>query len=137
MQWSDIQFNPGDRTLRQFAGLALVIFGAMAGVEWLLRERPTVAAAYAIAAAVIGIPGLISPRIVKPVFVGWSIVAFPIGWVISTVMLLLLYGLVFTPIALVFRITGRDVLDRRRPNAASYWKPKPVARDKRAYFRQS
>ena len=54
-----------------------------------------------------------------------------------TTVLLLLYGLLFTPIALFFRMTGRDVLDRRRPATASYWKPKPAARDKRAYFRQS
>ena len=30
MQWSDIQFDPPRKTLRQFAGLWLVFFGGLA-----------------------------------------------------------------------------------------------------------
>jgi hypothetical protein len=139
MQWSDINFNPTDKTLRQFAGLALVVFGTLSVVEYQLRGRPTLAVAYAAAALLIGLPGLIVPKAVKPVFVGWSVVAFPIGFVVSTVVLLLLYWVVFTPIAVFFRLTGRDVLDRRKPAAAtaSHWKSRPVVVDKRSYFRQS
>jgi len=137
MQWSDINFNPSDRTLRQFAGIALVLFSAMAVIENSVRHRPTLALAYAVAALLVGVPGLLLPRAVKPVFVGWSIVAFPIGFVVSTTVLLVLYWVVFTPLALFFRLSGRDVLERRKPVVASYWKPTPRARDKRAYFHQS
>ncbi len=51
-------------------------------------------------------------------------------------MALLYYGL-FTPVALIFRIMGRDALDRRfEPDAATYWtKRKPVT-DRKQYFRQ-
>lgn len=137
MQWSDIQFNPAEKTLRQFAGIALVLFGGLAVLEAAVRHRPALAIAYGAAALLIGLPGLVRPMLIKPVFVGWSVVAFPIGWLVSTTMLLTLYGLVFTPMALVFRMIGRDVLERRRPHTASYWKPKQMPRDKRAYFRQS
>jgi len=46
------------------------------------------------------------------------------------------YG-VFTPVALVFRLIGRDALSRRRrPDLDSYWQPKPPAAGPRSYFKQ-
>ena len=39
MQWSDIQFDPPRKTLRQFAGLWLVFFGGMAIWQALVRGR--------------------------------------------------------------------------------------------------
>jgi drug/metabolite transporter (DMT)-like permease len=138
VQWSDIQFSPSDRTLRQFAGIFLVVFGTLAVVEATLRHRPQLALVYGVLALVVGSLGLIWPRAIRPVFVAWSVVAFPIGWLVSTVTLgVLFYGL-FTPIGLVFRAFGRDLLARRRtPNVQSYWRPKPAARTSREYFRQS
>jgi hypothetical protein len=44
---------------------------------------------------------------------------------------------VFTPIALGFRLTGRDVLARRRnPAATTYWVPKLPPAGSQSYFRQ-
>ena len=37
MHWSDIQFDPPRKTLRQFAGLWLVFFGGMALWQGLVR----------------------------------------------------------------------------------------------------
>jgi hypothetical protein len=88
-------------------------------------------------ALLIGPLGLVRPRLVKPVYVGWSVLAFPVGWCISTVMLAVLFYGVFTPVGLLFRLVGRDVLARRRPAVTTYWKPKLAARDPREYFWQS
>jgi len=92
---------------------------------------------YGILALAVGSLGLIWPRAVRGLFVAWSVVAFPIGWVVSTAMLGVLFYGVFTPIALAFRAFGRDVLARRRTEVQSYWRPKPAARTSREYFRQS
>lgn len=137
MQWSDIQFSPADRTLRQFAGIFLFVFGALSVVEATVRHRPHLAMVYGILALAVGSLGLIWPRAVRGLFVAWSVVAFPIGWVVSTAMLGVLFYGVFTPIALAFRAFGRDVLARRRTEVQSYWRPKPAARTSREYFRQS
>jgi hypothetical protein len=137
MQWSDIQFSPSDKTLRQFAGLFLVIFGGLAAYEVITAGPSRLAIAYGAAAALVGCAGLIRPSLIKPVFVGWSIVAFPIGFVVSTVILAILYFGLFTPLALAFRAAGRDVLGLRRRDTQSYWQPKAVAADPREYFRQS
>ena len=137
MQWTDIQFNPSEKTLRQFAGLFLIIFGLLAIVEIQFRHRPQMALVYASLAIAVGPLGLFQPRLMRPIWVVWSVVAFPIGWVVSTMFLGLLFYAVFTPIGYVFRVTGRDALALRRADPGTYWKPRPAARDKRQYFRQS
>jgi hypothetical protein len=137
MQWSDITFDPPRRTLRQFAGLSLVIFGGLAGWNYFAKGEVVSSAVLATLALAIGLPGLVRPQLVRPVFVGAMILAFPIGWLVSRVLLaLLFYGLV-TPMGLVFRLTGRDALRlARRPEQTTYWMPKPAPADLRSYFRQ-
>jgi hypothetical protein len=137
LTWSDIQFHPTEKTLRQFAGLFLLIFGALAVYETVWGGSPRLGMGYGVAAALVGGAGLIWPKVIQPVFVGWSIVAFPIGWAVSTLLLGVLFYGIFTPLGLVFRATGRDVLRLRRPATATYWLPKAAAKDPREYFRQS
>ncbi len=63
--------------------------------------------------------------------------AFPIGWVISHVILALVFYGLFTPLALVFRLIGRDALVlRRSPSARGYWQPRPQVTDPRRYLKQ-
>ena len=65
------------------------------------------------------------------------VLAFPIGWTVSQVMLAVMFFGLFTPIGLVFRLIGRDPLHRtRRPELESYWAPKPTPTDLRRYFKQ-
>jgi len=65
------------------------------------------------------------------------VLAFPIGWVISQIMLLLMFYVVLTPVAWIFRLRGRDMLQRKpAPARASYWVPKESPTDLRRYFRQ-
>ena len=50
-------------------------------------------------ALTVGPAGLLFPRAVRPIFVTWLTLAFPIGWVISRLVLMLLYWGVMTPVA--------------------------------------
>jgi hypothetical protein len=81
--------------------------------------------------------GLLRPQWIRPVYVGWTIAAFPIGWTVSHLMLgLMLYGL-FTPVALVFRMLRRDPLRRQKPTSVTtYWQTKLAPTDVSSYFRQ-
>lgn len=137
MQWSDIQFNPSEKTLRQFAGLFLVVFGVLAVIESQLRHRPQFALVYAALALTIGPLGLARPGAIRPLWVAWSVVAFPIGWLVSTVFLAVLFFGVFTPIGFFFRMGGRDTLALKRADVRTYWRAKPAAKNKQQYFRQS
>jgi hypothetical protein len=137
MRWSDIQFDPTTGTLRQFAGLWLVFFGGLGLWEALGRGHSALGAGLLVAAAAIGLPGLVRPGLLRPIYVAWMVLAFPIGWTISLVMIAILYYGLFTPIGLVFRLIGRDALHRtRRPGLETYWAPKPTTTDPRRYFKQ-
>jgi hypothetical protein len=138
MKWSDISFTPSSRKLRQFAGLALVVFGGLAIWNGFIRDHRSIAIAFAALAAVIGPVGLIRPQTIRWVYVGWMAAVFPIGWVISQTILAIMFFGVFTAVSLIFRLLGRDALRRRAErDAVSYWQPKPIPSDVRSYLRQS
>jgi hypothetical protein len=137
MRWSDIQFNPPRTTLRQFAWLWLAFFGGMALWQVLVRANTGLGLALAAFALIVGSLGLTRPEWVRFIYVGWMVLAFPIGWTISQVMLALMFFGLFTPFGLVFRLIGRDPLQRtRRLNQESYWEPKPTPTDLKRYFKQ-
>jgi hypothetical protein len=127
-----------DRTLRQFAALCLCVFGLLFAVTLYGHDgAPTMFGWIALGlAAVVGIPGLIRPSLVRPVFIGATAITRPFGQVINLILLGAVYYLFLTPLAFIFRLKGRDVLNRRRPRFKSYWIPKPRPGDPLRYLRQ-
>jgi hypothetical protein len=138
MRWSDIPSTPSSRTLRQFAGLWIVFFAGFAAWQWFRHERLILALVFLGLALTIGPLGLWKPGAIRPIFVGWMCLVFPIGWVVSHVMLACVFYGLFAPIGLLFRLIGRDALSLRpQPDRESYWTPKPAPGGVRSYFRQS
>src|SRR5688572_8679708 len=109
MRWSELPLKPSVRTLRQFAGLWIAFFGGLAAWHGLAHGETQTGLALAALAFTVGPAGVIWPAVVRPVFIGWLILAFPIGWVVSRVVLVVMFSLI-TPVALVFRMRGRDPL---------------------------
>ena len=137
MQWSDIPLKPSHTVLRQFAALWLVCFLALGASEYFVRHHPLTGLALGASAVLLGLPGLLWPSLLRWIFVVWMMVAFPIGWCLSMLILLLLYFLVLTPVALWFRLRGRDWLARKpAPDQQSFWEPSNTPEDLRRYFRQ-
>jgi hypothetical protein len=137
MQWSDIPFHPPAKTLRQFAGLWLVFFGGLAAWQFFVPGNRTAAAVLGVLAVTVGPLGLAFPDPIRPIYVAWMVLAFPIGWTVSRLILATIYYGLFTPVALAFRLIGRDALNRtRRPAVDSYWSAKPAPANLRSYFRQ-
>ena len=130
-------FAPSDRLLRQFAWLWIAFFGAVAVRQELHYQRHLVAIAVGAIAITVGAVGLVYPRAIRPVFIGWMGLAYPIGWIVSRIILgAIFYGLL-TPVACIFRLIGRDALFLKgRPEAGTYWRPKPRAEDQSQYLRQ-
>jgi hypothetical protein len=135
MQWSDIDFRPPPRTLRQFALLWIAFFGGLAVWE-VARGHAVAGATLGLLAVTVGPLGWLRPEWLRPVYVGWMVLAFPIGWAVSHVALAVLFYLLFAPLGLAFRLVGRDPLRRRRQWVDTYWTEKPAVRDMRRYFQQ-
>jgi Saxitoxin biosynthesis operon protein SxtJ len=137
MRWSDISFDPPRTTLRQFAWLCLACFGGMAAWQTLVKGRIATGLTLAALALILGTLGLTRPEWLRFIYVGWMVLAFPIGWTVSQVMLLLMFFGLFMPFGLVFHLIGRDPLQRtRRGNQESYWQKKPTPTDLKRYFKQ-
>ena len=138
MKWSDIPRNPTDRMLRQFGGLCFLFFGGLALYGAIVKGNITGPLILGLAAIATGILGLTRPRLLAGLFVGWMILVFPIGFVVSRLILLAVFLVVFTPVALVFRLIGRDalVLKKRTGPNATYWMPKSQPSDPARYLKQ-
>ena len=132
-----IEHNPTRRQLTVFRLLWLVLFGVFGGMSWwktgLLAEAGVF---WAIGAALPAL-GLVWPGVLRIVFLGASYATFPIGFVVSYIILAVVYYLVLTPIGLVSRLTGYDPMQRRFDrNAQTYWTPREPEEDTERYFKQ-
>jgi hypothetical protein len=140
-----LDWNPSGRTLRQFGFIALGAFGLLALMAHqeafmfragLGNARMTVTWSLLGVGVVSALFSSVAPRANRPLFVGLSVVAYPIGFVLSHVLLALLFFGLFAPIGFLLKATGKDTLQPRENNAATYWRK---ARRKRAvadYFKQ-
>ena len=82
--------------------------------------------------------GWLAPWFMRLVFLGMSYAAWPIGFVVSHVVLAMVYYLVMTPIGLAMRVFGYDPMTRRGDLAKkSYWVERDSGtRGPDSYFRQ-
>jgi hypothetical protein len=135
MTWSDIPFRPTPRNLRWFAAGCLVFFSWLA-YRFLSGGHQLLGLIFLVLALVTGPLGLAKPGAVRWFYVLWMVLVFPIGWVVSQVMLAVLFYLVLTPAAILFRLRGRDLLARKKPNTVTFWRPKHTPEDVRRYFKQ-
>ena len=66
--------------------------------------------------------GVVAYPVLKPVYIGWMMFAFVLGWINTRLLLGLFYYLVMTPIGLGLRIAGKDLLEKKIDRKAiTYW----------------
>ena len=129
-----INTEPNNRQLRQFGLLCIVLLPAIA---WVWGGSSSTILATALFGAGLGVLGILAPGALKPVFVGLVLISFPIGLIIGELILLMIFVGVFLPMALVFRIIGRDVLQRRMSaDSETFWVPRSAPSNVRRYFQQ-
>ena len=132
-----IEKNPSTRQLLVFGIAWLVFFGSWAAVCW-LRGRHAAAEALWAAAAAVPLAGAASRPVLRYAYLGMSYATYPVGFVVSYVVLALVYFLALTPIGLTMRLLGHDPLSRKfEPGAKSYWKQRGKTKTAESYFNQS
>lgn len=107
--------------MRKFGITMAVVLGLIAGLLfWRGREHWVY---FGGAAAFFLLFGLVLPAVLKPIHKVWMGLALVMGAVMSRVILIVLFFLAITPIALILRLTGKDLLDKKPGRAASsFWK---------------
>lgn len=119
----NLNLSPSEKELKQFA-IGQLIFCLLISL-WLFfyRESQTGPGVIMTISVFLFILSRIYPGLLKYPFLFLSLVAFPIGWVVSHVVLLIVYYLVMTPIGWIMRMAGYDPLERKPDlKVESYWK---------------
>ena len=147
MAFVEIDWKPSEKHLRGFGTACVVAFGAFgAWAMWrhsIFGASLSPASAFRVALAlwalalVCGALRLAAPMWLRPLYVGMMAVSFPIGLVMSHVVVGIVFFGVVTPIALVFRLRGHDPLQRKFDRSATtYWTRRHPVADPARYLRQ-
>ena len=86
---------------------------------WKGRESYTI---LLISGLLLSVLGLVMPIILKPVYWVWMVFAVILGWIMTRVILSLLFYIVITPIGMFSRLFGSKFLDLKWDKSKdSYW----------------
>lgn len=111
-----------------------VLLGALVHYRWHMETLSGVLFGVAIASFVFS---YFSPQAIRPIYWGLMYLTFPIGFVVSHVLVGVIYFLVVTPIGWLIRLIKGDPLHRSLDRtAASYWLARPEEIPTARYFRQ-
>ena len=136
-----LDLNPKPQVLGQFAwiaviGLPLIAFavlrmcGAWSWTHWAFLG----AAGVGVLQLLAWLAGAKAPS--RGIYVVIMVLAFPIGFVLSQVLMAIVFYLVMTPIGLVFRLIGRDAMGRKIDRSLpSYWHDRGPVKDPASYFK--
>jgi hypothetical protein len=146
MKTIEINLRPAERELRQFGWIALGAFlalallcywrGGLLGIDFGAASS-SVSLVLAGLGSASGLLSLLAPRANRPLYVALVVVTYPIGFVLSyLIMAVLFYGII-TPVALLCRSVGFDPLKRRFDREAeSYWVEVERPASKQRYYKQ-
>jgi hypothetical protein len=113
------------REWQKFTAVMAVLFALVAFVAHrragITRETFSAVTGAAVGAVILS---LILPRLFRPFYRGGMTVSFHIGQVMGKLLLTVVFVLVLTPLALVLRAMGKDLLRLKRdPSAQTFWQP--------------
>ncbi len=133
----NVNTRPSERELRTFGLLLpLAVLFAGVGLGHLLDSSAVRNWAW-IVGGLIAVVYLVLRPMRRWVFVGLTYLTYPIGWVVTHILLTAIFVLVVTPIGLLLRLLGKDPLARRiEPAADSYWVERPAQTPTDRYFNQ-
>lgn len=67
--------------------------------------------------------------IMKPIHIGWMTLAFALGWFNTRLLLGIFFYLILTPLGVIMRLFGVDLLDQKIDRqATTYWKKRDLSK---------
>ena len=113
------RLEPTRRNLRSFGLVMLAALGLIGGWLW-WQESPYYQWLLA-PGIILGLWGLLWPSGMKPLYLAWMTLALVMGQIRNRVLLTAIFYLVVTPLGLVLKALGKDLLGLRT-TSPSYWK---------------
>ena len=114
---------PHEVTPKQLRSFGLLVGGIFAVIGlWPLIWRGEGLRWWAmIATAILVLPAVVYPMSLKLIYRGWMAVGEVLGWINTRIILSIIFYGVFTPVAIVMRMRGKDPMRRGwDPNLESY-----------------
>jgi len=119
-----MKLNTNIHNLRKFGFTLGIILLVISLVMLLRHSRQSIVLLYV--ALVLFFLATLIPAILKPLYVFWMRLALVLAWVNTRLILVLIYYLLITPISIIIRVFGKDLLDRViKEDKDSYWLDKP------------
>ncbi len=116
------------KELRKF-GLVLGIFFGLLAVLLLWKDKSS-AVYFVYVSGSFLLLGIVVPIVLRPIYVFWMSIAVVMGFIMTRVILSLLFILVFTPVGIGIRLLRKDTLSQKiEKQKSSYW----IARDRKPY----
>lgn len=108
------------RNLRKF-GLTMGVALFVINIFVLLRHKHG-ASPVALLSAFFFLSSLITPVILKPVYIFWMRLAFMLSWINTRLILIIIFYLIFSPLGFIIKLCGKDLLERKIDRSkSSYW----------------
>ncbi|MBN1360058.1 MAG: hypothetical protein JW993_05680 [Sedimentisphaerales bacterium] len=138
MSLVEVNWNPDRKGLNGFRLASLAATLIIATLLYTLKGVDIKWCAAIVGVGVlIWLSGLVSLRLTRYIYVVMTALTLPIGFVVSLLLMSVFYFGLITPIGLVFRLIGRDVLHRRFDrDAPSHWVDHRQTADMERYFQR-
>jgi hypothetical protein len=119
------------KELRKFSIILFLAFGIL-GLLVFWRKGEVGLVLFGVALALV-LCGLTRPKLLVYPYKGWMTLSLILGFLMTHMILLLMYYIVFTPIGIVMRIFGRDILCKQfEKNGKTYW----IKREQKSYAKE-
>jgi hypothetical protein len=137
MKLIKINTRPSRRQLNEF-GIAWLIFFLLLSALLMWRgASESLLWGLVTAALLIPLIGYCWPPFMRLIYLGMTFAAFPIGFIVSHLILILIYYVIITPTGVVLRLTKRGFFPKKPDSRIdSYWIPKTKSRNPDDYFKQ-
>ena len=139
MSFTQINWHPDKKFIRNFGIIVLIMLPL---ISYLLQRQGHISMEWfwGICGGGVGIflCCLVSYSIGRSIYLAFAILTYPIGLVVSFLLIGLLYYAVITPIGLIFMLLKKDPLSRRFDRSAdSYWLERGKPKNINSYYRLS
>jgi len=133
----EVKKNFSRRELGWFGPLFAIFVAIIGFILWRSGVGRDMLTLLAMGAGILIAVYYLVPPLQRPLYRGWMLSVMPIGWIVSHLLLSLIYYLLLTPIGIIMRVVGYDPLQRTLDRQKeTYWVRRQQTDDPNRYFKQ-